>query len=42
MKAIFRDGETLKLILDYFIARPDKTYKEISNLLLERIKRYYT
>lgn len=38
IKAVFKNGETLKLILNYFV---DKNYQNLSELLKERLNEYY-
>ena len=39
--AIFRKGETLRLILDYFERKDDRPYTELASLLNSLLKRYY-
>ena len=41
IKAIFRTGETLRLILNYFITQSLAPYQKLSELLKERLKKYY-
>ncbi len=41
IRAIFRSGETLKLILNYFLAQTSAPYQRLSTLLKERLKEYY-
>jgi Holliday junction resolvase-like predicted endonuclease len=41
IKAIFRSGETLRLILNYFIAQTSAPYQKLSKLLKERLEEYY-
>lgn len=40
IKAIFRDGKTLKLVLDYFESRNEQPYKELAELLKNSIEKY--
>ena len=39
--AIFRKGETLRLILDYFERQNDRPYTELASLLNSLLKKYY-
>jgi len=41
IKAIFRSGATLKLMLDYFATQTSDDYRELSKLLEKRLKDYY-
>lgn len=41
VKAIFRDGTTLKLLLEFFKVQHNIPYTQLANLLAERIKEYY-
>jgi Holliday junction resolvase-like predicted endonuclease len=41
IKAIFREGTTLKRLLDFFNDQHSIPYAQLSNLLTERIKEYY-
>lgn len=41
IKTIFRSGETLRLILNYFIDQRLAPYLKLSELLKERLERYY-
>lgn len=41
IKAIFRKGTTLRLILDFFKSQNTKPYIQLAKLLDEKIKRYY-
>lgn len=41
IKAIFRTGETLRLILNYFISQTSAPYRKLSKLLKERLEEYY-
>jgi len=41
IKAIFRTGETLNLILNYFIDQKSRPYQKLSNLLKDKLNRYY-
>lgn len=40
IKAIFRNGKTLKLVLDYFESRNEQPYKELAELLKNSIEKY--
>jgi len=41
IKAIFRSGKTLRLILNYFITQTSAPYQKLSKLLKERLEEYY-
>jgi len=41
MKIIFKKGDTLKLLLDYFKEKNKKPYKILANKLEERLSQYY-
>ena len=41
IKAIFRSGETLRVILNYFITQSSAPYQKLSKLLKERLEEYY-
>jgi len=41
IEAMFRSGETLKLILNYFITQKSEPYQKLSELLKERLEEYY-
>jgi len=41
IKSIFRSGETLRLILNYFLSNASNPYKKLAILLQERLKEYY-
>jgi len=41
IKALFRTGETLRLTLDYFTTQSLAPYRELAELLKERLKKYY-
>lgn len=41
IKAIFRSGETLRLILDHFTTQASAPYQKLSKLLKERLEEYY-
>ena len=41
IKAVFRNGETLKLVLDYFKNQKDTPYLELGQLLKTKIKTHY-
>jgi len=41
IKAIFRSGETLRLILNYFTTQVSAPYQKLSKLLKERLEEYY-
>jgi len=41
VKAIFRKGEVLKLLLEYFKQQKDKPHIELSKLLKDLLKKYY-
>jgi len=41
IKAIFRNGETLRLMVDYFTAQTSAPYQKLSKLLKERLEEYY-
>jgi hypothetical protein len=41
IKAIFRNGETLKLTLNYFLTQTSAPYQKLFTLLQERLKEYY-
>jgi len=41
IKAIFRNGETLRLILNYFFTQTSAPYQKLSKLLKERLEEYY-
>lgn len=41
IKAIFRTGETLRLILNYFSSQTSAPYQKLSELLKERLEEYY-
>lgn len=41
IKAVFRNGNTLELVSDYFKSRSDKPYRELSELLRNLRKKYY-
>ena len=40
MKAMFRNGATLKLLLDYFNQQTEIPYKKLALLLDQRIVKY--
>jgi len=42
MKAIFREGATLKLLLDFFHTQQNIPYKKLANLLDQRLQKYYS
>jgi hypothetical protein len=42
MKAIFRDGTTLKLLLEFFNRKFEVPYKKLSMVLREKITKHYT
>uniref|UniRef100_A0A7V6CDK9 type II site-specific deoxyribonuclease n=1 Tax=Thermodesulfobacterium geofontis TaxID=1295609 RepID=A0A7V6CDK9_9BACT len=41
IKAIFKNGETLKLILNYFQNQTSAPYQRLFNLLKEKLEKYY-
>ena len=41
IKAIFRSGETLRLILNYFFVQTSAPYQKLAKLLQERLEEYY-
>ena len=41
IKAIFREGKTLKLLLDFFNSQLDTPYKKLGDLLNQRLKKYF-
>ncbi|HDD43696.1 MAG TPA: restriction endonuclease [Candidatus Desulfofervidus auxilii] len=41
IKAIFRSGKTLRLILNYFTTQTSAPYQKLSKLLRERLEEYY-
>ena len=41
IKAIFRSGETLRLILNYFTTQASAPYQKLSKLLKERLEEYF-
>jgi len=41
MKALFRDGTTLKLLADFFNKLESTPYRNILSLLEQRLDRYY-
>ncbi|MGB9677115.1 MAG: restriction endonuclease, partial [Candidatus Ratteibacteria bacterium] len=41
IKAIFREGTTLKLLLKFFNAQHSVPYTQLANLLTEKMKEYY-
>lgn len=42
IKALFKKGETLKLLLDFFEKQKKKDYQQLAKLLTERLKKYYS
>ncbi len=41
MKALFRDGSTLKLLVSHFKSQKGTPYKELANRLTEKLNKYY-
>ena len=41
MEAVFRDGITLKLLLDFFRRQPEAPYRRLASLLSQRLEKYY-
>lgn len=41
IKAVFRDGSTLKLLISYFKTQQGTPYRELANGLIERLGEYY-
>ncbi|MEO0150229.1 MAG: restriction endonuclease, partial [candidate division WOR-3 bacterium] len=41
MKAIFREGTTLQLLLEHFKNQHTKPYNQLANLLTDRLSEYY-
>ncbi len=41
IKAMFRKGETLKLLLSYFKKQENKPYQELAKMLRNLVERYY-
>ncbi|MGC8812746.1 MAG: HpyAIV family type II restriction enzyme, partial [Candidatus Aenigmatarchaeota archaeon] len=41
IKAIFRDGSTLNLLISYFRTQKSAPYKDLANGLARKLKEYY-
>lgn len=41
MRAVFRDGTTLKLLTSYFDGQPTVPYRELTESLIRKVKEYY-
>ncbi len=41
IKAVFRKGDTLKLVLEFFDEQQGKPYKELVELLNEKLNKFY-
>ncbi|MCM8785799.1 MAG: restriction endonuclease [Candidatus Omnitrophica bacterium] len=41
MKSIFREGTTLRFLLDFFKKQHDTPYNHLANILTERLEKYY-
>ena len=41
IKALFREGQTLRLLLEFFNQQSDNSYSELGTMLKERIDKYY-
>jgi hypothetical protein len=41
IKAIFRNGKTLKMVLEFFKSKSDTPYKKLSELLNEKLEKYF-
>lgn len=41
IKAIFREGKTLKILLDFFNAQTEIPYKKLANLLNQKLRKYF-
>ena len=41
IKAIFRKGDTLKMLLNYFKEKKDKPYQNLAKMLQEKFSNYY-
>lgn len=42
IKVLFREGKTLQLLLEFFKKENKKNYQRLAELLVERIKKYYS
>ncbi len=42
IKAIFRKGKTLRLLLNFFEKQDSTPYKQLANILTERMRKYYS
>ena len=41
VKAIFQEGKTLKMLLEFFNSQPDIPYKKLTELLNQKLKKYF-
>ncbi len=41
IKAIFREGKTLKMLLDFFSSQTETPYKNLANLLNQKLGKYF-
>lgn len=41
MKALFKEGKTLRLLLKFFNSKPDTPYKNLAKLLQQKIEKYF-